>query len=37
MEVDRAAAGDVAVESGARVLFVLPEGFTAERRREAIP
>jgi hypothetical protein len=37
MEVAPAAAGDVAVESGARVLFVLSEGFTAERRHEVIP
>ncbi len=37
MDVAPAPAGDVAVESGARVLFVLPEGFTAAVRHETIP
>jgi hypothetical protein len=37
MEVTPAATGDVAVASGTRVLFVLPEGFTAGVRHEAIP
>jgi hypothetical protein len=33
----RRAAGDVVVAAGTRILFVLPEGFTAARRPGEMP